>query len=71
MTYEKIAEPTTNILENIESMQDDFRPKFFAENDAERQEKKIQRAELKELGKREALKRGKTIDDNGKVCEKI
>lgn len=52
-------------------MQDDFRPKFFAENDAERLEKKIQRAELKELGKQEALKRGKTIDDNGKVCEKV
>lgn len=66
LTYEKIADPTTNVLENINSMQDDFRPKFFAFNDQERQEKRLQRAELKELGRQEALKRGKSIVNNEK-----
>lgn len=47
-------------------MQDDFRPKFFAFNDQERQEKRLLRAELRELGRQEALKRGKSIVNNEK-----
>lgn len=63
LTYEKIAEPTADDLENVENLQNDFRPKFFSINyiDTEREEKRIKRAEQKELGRQEALKRGKVL----------
>lgn len=61
ITYEKIAEPNVIQIENIANIKDDFRPKFFAENDAERKERKMHRMELKEIGRQEALKRGKDI----------
>lgn len=66
LTYEKISEPTLEGVESINNVNDDFRTKFFAFDDIERQERRIQRAELREIGKQEAAKRGKIIDDNEK-----
>lgn len=66
LTYEKIADSNAIQIKNIENIKDDFRPKFFAENDAERKEKKIHRMELKEIGKQEALKRGIDITMRGR-----
>lgn len=61
LTYEKIREPDSEDLEITDNIRDDFRPRFFAEEDAERLEKKMQREELKVIGRQEALKRGKII----------
>lgn len=66
LTYEKIAEPTSDDVDRINSVNDDFRTKFFAFDDLERQERRIQKAELREIGKQEAAKRGKIIDDQDK-----
>lgn len=66
LTYEKISEPATDDLEIIDNIRDDFRPRFFAVEDAERLEKRIQREELKMIGRQEALKRGKVIVDKNK-----
>lgn len=63
LTYEKIREPDSEDLEITDNIRDDFRPRFFAEEDAERLEKKMQREELKVIGRQEALKRGKIIVD--------
>lgn len=66
LTYEKIAEPTDTNDDVIEQI-DDFRAKFFAIGDETRQERRIRRAEIREIGRQEALKRGKIILENGKV----
>lgn len=67
LTYEKIKEPATDDLEIIDNIRDDFRPRFFAFEDAERLEKKIQREELKIIGRQEAVKRGKDYSYRDKV----
>lgn len=64
LTYEKIAEPDQDHLENIDKIKDDFRDRFFAFDDVERQEKRIQRLELKEMLRQEAIKRGKVIGED-------
>lgn len=63
LTYEKIKEPTADDLEIIDNIRDDFRPRFFAFEDAERLEKKEKREEQKAIGRLEALKRGKALKD--------
>lgn len=50
-----------NHLKNINHIRDNFRPRFFAFGDDQRQEKRVKRLELKEIGKLEAIKRGKQI----------
>lgn len=65
LTYEKIAEPSADCDDVIEQI-DDFRAKFFASGEETRQERKLRKAELKEIGRQEALKRGKIIIKNGK-----
>lgn len=65
LTYEKVAEPnemSDNVIKHI----DDFRAKFFTSGEETRQERRIRQAELKEIGRQEALKRGKIIVKNGK-----
>lgn len=62
LTYEKIAEPTSNGVENRNDIRDDFRLKFFTRDEQERQE----RLNQKEMAKQEAAKRGKIIVDNEK-----
>ncbi|XP_031619867.1 tRNA (guanine(10)-N2)-methyltransferase homolog [Contarinia nasturtii] len=64
LTYEKIAEPDEDHLENIDQIKDDFRHRFFAFDDMERQEKRIQRLELRDMLRQEAIKRGKVIIEN-------
>lgn len=66
LTYEKIKEPDTDDLEIIDNIRDDFRPRFFAIEDADRLEKKMQREELKVIGRQEALKRGKVFVEKDK-----
>ncbi|XP_055376506.1 tRNA (guanine(10)-N2)-methyltransferase homolog isoform X2 [Condylostylus longicornis] len=44
----------------------DFRERYFY-NGQSRKERKIERAKLREIGKIEAIKHGKTLDENGKV----
>lgn len=65
LTYEKIAEPSADRDDVIEQI-DDFRAKFFAFGKETRQERKLRQAELKEIGRQEALKRGKIIVKNCK-----
>lgn len=62
LTYEKIAEPTSNGVENRNDIRDDFRLKFFTRDEQERQE----RLNQKEMAKQEAAKRGKIIVDKEK-----
>lgn len=66
LTYEKIAEPTIGGLENPTDIQDDFRYKFFTRDETEREERRNQKIELREIAKQEAAKRGKVIDDSKK-----
>lgn len=68
LTYEKITEYSTdekNTTENQNYI--DFRERYFCHGEDTRQERRIKRAELREHGKQEALKRGKMLDENGKV----
>lgn len=59
LTYEKIGEPTVSGGEDGYQQCDDFRMKFFTSGEECRQERKAKRAELREQGRLEALKRGK------------
>lgn len=43
--------------------------RFFAFGDETRHERRMHRAELREIGRQEAMKRGKTVDENGKVID--
>lgn len=65
LTYEKIAEPCADCDDVFEQI-GDFRAKFFTSGEETRQERKLRQAELKEIGRQEALKRGKIIIKNGK-----
>lgn len=66
LTYEKIAEPTSNGVENLDAIRDDFRFKFFTRDEKERQEQLERKAELKRIGRLEAAKRGRTVTDKEK-----
>lgn len=61
LTYEKIAEPISNKVKNLDQLRDDFRHKFFTRDEAERLERLNQKAELKETARQEAAKREKTL----------
>lgn len=67
LTYEKTSEPFPDVVEVVTDELADFRLKFFASGEETRHERRIQRAELREIGRQEAIKRGKTVDANGKV----
>lgn len=41
--------------------------RFFQYEEEGRQARRIRKAELKEIGRQEALKRGKHLDEHGKV----
>lgn len=43
--------------------------RFFASGEETRQKRRIHRAELKEIGRLEAIKRGKTVKENGKAVK--
>lgn len=47
-----------------------FLYRFFAYGEESRQVRRIRKAELKEIGRQEALNRGKRLDENGKVTTK-
>lgn len=74
LTYQKLAEldanaasaETTKRAETRESVRD-FRTRFFQSEEETRQERRQRKAELKEIGRQEALNRGKRLDENGKV----
>lgn len=59
---------TTTTTKNSNSM--DFREKYFNHAEVSRKERRIATAKLKKIGIEEAIKRGKTIDENGKVINK-
>lgn len=65
LTYEKIAEPNDTTDEIVEGL-GDFRAKFFAMGDETRTERRLRQAELREIGRQEALKRGKVISTDKK-----
>lgn len=69
LTFEKIAEPCSDVIEKVIDEMPDFRLKFFASGDETRYERRMQRAELREIGRQEAIKRGKVVDKNGKVID--
>lgn len=66
LTYEKIAEPSDGDVGHSVDQVDDFRQKFFTSDEENRKERRIKRAELRELGRLEATKRGKTHCRNTK-----
>lgn len=66
LTYEKIAEPMSNGVKNLDELRDDFRQKFFTRDEAERLERLNQKAELRETARQAAAKRGKTLIDKEK-----
>lgn len=64
LTYEKIAEPDEqSTYEDVINSMSDFRQKFFNPSTQTRQERRLQQAELRELGRQEAMKRGKLYVD--------
>lgn len=72
LTYEKHSKAShkpedIQAAENCDLKFDvEFRDRYFVNNEETRQERKLRKALIKEHGRREALKRGKTIE-NGKV----
>lgn len=71
LTYAKIAELPADAdagrkRDAVESV-GDFRTRFFESEEETRQERRMRKAELKEIGRQEALNRGKRLDENGKV----
>lgn len=44
--------------------------RFFQYEEESRQVRRMRKAELKEIGRQEALNRGKRLDENGKVTTK-
>lgn len=44
--------------------------RFFSYEEESRQERRMRKAEIKEIGRQEALNRGKRLDENGKVTTK-
>ncbi|CAO1429010.1 unnamed protein product [Diamesa serratosioi] len=67
LTYEKIShvseESSILIPEALNDM--DFRTKYF--NQSDRKEKQLQKTKWKQINIEEALKRGKILDENGKI----
>lgn len=65
LTYEKIAEPGTarHGTGNVSNILDDFRFKFFTRDEKEREERRLQKIEIKRMGRIEAAKRGKIYVD--------
>lgn len=71
LTFEKISEiyyldrnsDDKNIIEI------DFREKYFRHGEETRQERRIRSAQLRQIGKEEALKRGKILDVDGKIVK--
>lgn len=45
--------------------------RFFSHAEDTRQARRIKQAEIRENGRQEALKRGKCLDENGKVINRI
>lgn len=67
LTYEKITEPgRINGTENVLDILDDFRFKFFTRDEKEREERRLQKIEIKRMAKIEAAKRGKILVDKEK-----
>lgn len=69
LTYEKIVEPAEDDLNSVveRSSNIDFRDRYFCPMEESRQERRIRVAKLKETGRQEALKRGKVLNEEGKV----
>lgn len=67
LTYEKIGEPHADMTDGEPLEQcDEFRTKFFTSGEECRQERRAKRAELREVGRLEALKRGRLPSRNTK-----
>lgn len=66
LTYEKVAEPIDDTDDEHFQPIDDFRMKFFTSGEECRQERRTKRAELREIGRLEALKRGTYHNPNAK-----
>lgn len=66
LTYEKIAEPNEESMKEFEHSMADFRKQFFDSNVQTRQERRMQKAELREIGRQEAIKRGTVPADRSK-----
>ncbi|XP_044735604.1 tRNA (guanine(10)-N2)-methyltransferase homolog [Chrysoperla carnea] len=63
LTYEKVKEFDKNHLDVMKEIPD-FRQKYFAHGDETRKERKAKRAELREIGRLESLKRSNNQSDN-------
>ncbi|CAD7083729.1 unnamed protein product [Hermetia illucens] len=69
LTYEKVFEVDERSSDESAVILGDFRQRYFEFGEETRKERRMRRAELREIGRQEALKRGKTIDENGKVIK--
>lgn len=67
ITYEKIAEPDDNEVLSCDTNGIDFRSRYFCPYEETRKERRLKKAELRVIGKQEALKRGKILNEEGKV----
>ncbi|XP_055914165.1 tRNA (guanine(10)-N2)-methyltransferase homolog [Eupeodes corollae] len=65
LTYEKISEPLDECTPETEIIE--FRERYFDSGLESRTERRTRRAELREIGKQEALKRGKVLTKDGKT----
>lgn len=53
-----------------EILRERFLHRFFESGEESRHERRTKRAELRENGRQEAIKRGKVLDANGKVVNR-
>lgn len=68
LTYEKTSEPSEdNSSSNAESEVIEFRERYFDSGLESRTERRTRRAELREIGRQEALKRGKVLKEDGRI----
>lgn len=71
LTYEKVAEFTEDCESSTKEDILEFRPRYFDSGLESRQERRIRKAERREIGRLEAIKRGKILDEKDGKFKKV
>lgn len=71
LTYEKVEEYSDDVESSTREDILEFRPRYFDSGLESRQERRTRRAELREIGRLEAVKRGKVLDDKDGKYKKV
>lgn len=71
LTYEKVKEYSEDVESSTKEVILEFRPRYFDSGLESRQERRMRKAELKEIGRLEAIKRGKIFDEKDGKYKKV